>query len=155
LFLIIIDFMLLVKLFVIEIVLLFIQFTMGMINNLFIVVPLNAPFYFLSYSGGLEVLAHIINGALILVFGSLIIFFSHKTHDKLVLKLSVLAVVFAISAIINGTLFLEIFLIPKYYNIDQYFSLAMAMSFISVFTVFFTALYMINRQLKQTMLKTL
>ena len=144
-----IGFMLLVKLFVVEIVLLFIQFTMGMINNLFIVVPLNAPFYFLSYSGGLEVLAHVINGALILVFGSLIIFFSHKTRDKLVLKLSILAVVFAISAITNGILFLEIFSFPMYFNIDQYFSLAMALSFISVFTVFFTALYMVNRQLKQ------
>jgi hypothetical protein len=141
--------MLLVKLFVVEIVLLFVQFIMGMINNLLIVVPLNAPFNFLSYSGGLEVLAHIINGALILALGSLIIFFSHKTSDKLVLKLSVLAVVFAVSAIVNGTLFLKIFSFPMYYNIDQYFSLAMAISFISVFTVFFAALYMANRQLKQ------
>ena len=145
--------MLLVKLFVVEIVLLFIQFTMGMINNLFIIVPLNAPFNFLSYSGGLEVLAHVINGALILVFGSLIIYFSHKTHDKLVMHLSVLAVVFAISAIINGTLFLEIFSFPMYYNIDQYFSLAMALSFILVFTVFYAALSMVNKQLKQTMPK--
>ena len=146
--------MLLVKLFVVEIVLLFIQFTMGMINNLFVIVPINSPFYFLSYSGGLEVLAHVIDGALILVFGSLIIFFSHKTRDKLVLKLSVLAVVFAISAVINGILFLEIFSFPMYYNIDQYFSLAMAMSFISVFTVFFTVLFKVNRQLKQKMLHT-
>lgn len=143
--------MLLTKLFVVAIVLLFVQFTMGMINNLFIVVPINAPFNFFGYSGGLEVLAHVINGALILAVASSIIYFSYRTHDKTVLKLSVLGVVFALSAVINGTLFLEIFLIPAYHNIDQYFSLAMAMSFISVFAVLFTTLYLVNRQLKQTL----
>lgn len=94
-------------------------------------------------------MAHITNGALILAVGLLIIYFSYKSHDKFVLKLSVLAAIFGSSAIINGTLFLVIFLIPQYHSIDQYFSLAMAMSFISAFTVFFAALYMINRHEKQ------
>ena len=46
--------MLLRKLLIVEIALLFAQFWMGMTNNLFIVVPLNGPFNFLGYAGGLE-----------------------------------------------------------------------------------------------------
>ena len=139
--------MLLSKLFIVEIVLLFAQFWMGMTNNLFIIVPLNVPFNFLGYAGGLEVLAHVVNGSLILAIGASIIYFSYKTKNKLVLKLSVLTVVFTISAIVEGTLFLEIFLIPSLQHIDDYFSFAMGMSFLSVFTVFFTCLYLIKKQL--------
>jgi hypothetical protein len=73
---------------------------------------LNAPFNFLGYAGGLWVLAHVVNGSLILAIGLLIIYFSYETKDKLVFRLSVLAIAFAISAIANGTLFLEIVLIP-------------------------------------------
>jgi hypothetical protein len=138
--------MLLSKLFIVEIVLLFAQFWIGMTNNLFIIVPLNAPFNFLGYAGGLEVLAHVVNGSLILAIGVSIIYFSYKTRNKLVLKLSVLSVVIAISAVVNGTLFLGIFLLPSLRTIDDYFSMAMAVSFLLVFTVFFTSLYVIKKQ---------
>jgi hypothetical protein len=133
------------KLFIIEIVLLFAQFWMGMTNNLFIIVPLNSPFNFFGYAGGVEVLAHIVNGSLILAIGLLIIYFSHKIKNSLVLRLTALAVVFAASAIASGTLFLEIFLIPSLQQVDDYFSMVMAISFLSVFTVFFTEIYVLKK----------
>jgi hypothetical protein len=139
------NFEILSKLIIIELFLLFVQFGFGMWNNLFALISLKAPFSFFVYSGGLEVLAHIINGVLILIFGFTIIWFNYKTRKSLALKLSVLAVVFTISAIANGILFLEIFLIPALYNIDNYFSMAMAISFLAAFTVLFSELYVINK----------
>ena len=49
-------------------VLLFIQYWLGMVINLFAMIPDNSPLNFLSYTGGFEVLAHIDNGFLILIF---------------------------------------------------------------------------------------
>jgi hypothetical protein len=112
-----------------------------MYNNLFVNVPLKAPFDFLSYPGGLWILAHIITGLLILSFGLAIGWFSFKSKDFLILKLSALAILFTAIAIICGIVFLEIFSIPSLYNIDNYFSLTMAMSFLSVFTMIFADLY--------------
>jgi hypothetical protein len=132
------------KLIIIELFLLFVQFWFGMINNLFAVVPLNAPFSFFVYTGGLDVLTHIVNGSIILSLGLPIIWFSYKTKKPIVLALSVLAIIFVISAIINGILFLEIFYIPSLYNIDNYFSFAMAISFLSVFTVLFLEMYVLK-----------
>ena len=139
------NFEILSKLIIIELFLLFVQFGFGMWNNLFALIPLKAPFSFFVYSGGLEVLAHITNGALILILGFTIIWFSYKTKNSLAFKLSALAIVFIISAIANGVLFLEIFLIPALYNIDNYFSLTMAISFLAVFTVLFSELYVIKK----------
>ena len=117
-----------------------------MTNNLFIIVPLDAPFNFLGYSGGIEVLAHVINGSLILAIGILIIYYSYKTQNTSVLKLSVIAAVLVGVAIVSGTVFLEIFLIPAYRHVDDYFSMVMAVSFLSVFSVFFTALYVLKKR---------
>jgi hypothetical protein len=61
--------MILFSLFIVEIALLFVQFWMGITNILFIIVPLNAPFNFIGYAGGLWVLAHVVNGLLILAIG--------------------------------------------------------------------------------------
>jgi hypothetical protein len=143
------NFGILSKLIIVELFLLFVQFGVGMINNLFVDVPLNAPFKFFAYSGGLEVFGHLVNGVLIVFFGFTIIWFSFKGRISLAIKLSVLAVAFAISAIVNGILFLEIFSIPALYNTDNYFSLAMALSFLAVFTCLFSELYVINKNDKR------
>ena len=139
------DYGILRKLFVIEIALLFAQFWMGMSTNLFIYIPLKTQFDFLSYAGGIEVLAHIVNGSLILFFGFTIIWCSYELKNPIILKLSVLAVVFTIIAITSGVVFLEIFSVPSLYNTDNYFSIAMAMCFLSVFTVFFSEMYVIKK----------
>jgi hypothetical protein len=129
------------KLLVVEIALLFIQFGLGMFANLFVDIPLNAPFNFFGYTDGLLILAHIVNGSLILFFGFTIIWFSYKAKDLLIRILPVLSVVLTIIAITCGIVFLEIFSFPSLYNNDNYFSLAMAMSFLCVFTVLFSELY--------------
>ncbi len=138
------DYSILRKLLGIEIVLLFAQFLMGMSSNLFVIIPINSSFDFLSYAGGLDILAHIVNGSLILFFGFMIIWFSYKAKNSLVLKLSVLAVALAITAVACGTIFLEVFSVPSLYNSGNDFSMAMAMSFLIVFTVFFSELYAIK-----------
>ena len=51
-----------------------------------------------------------------------------------------IAVALTIFAITFGTLF-RAFSIPSLYNIGNYFSLAMAMAFLFIFTVFFLDLY--------------
>jgi hypothetical protein len=135
------NFDILSKLIIVELFLLFVQFGVGMINNLFVNVSLKAPFKFFAYSGGLDVFGHIVNGGLILLLAFTIIWFSFKGKNSLAFKLSVLAVVFIISAIVNGVLFLEIFSIPSLFNTDNYFSLAMALSFLAVFTCLFSELY--------------
>ena len=89
-------------------------------------------------------MAHVVDGSLILAIGMLIIWYNYKTQSKLTLKLSVLALVFTVSAIVSGTLFLEIFSFPKYYGVNDYFSMAMAMSFLAAFAVFFTEIYVIK-----------
>jgi hypothetical protein len=144
----IMDYGVLRKLFVIEIVLLFAQFWMGMSSNLFINIPLNAPFDFFGYADGLEVLAHIVNGSLILFLGFTIIWYSYQTKNPMILKMSVLAVVFTIIAITSGVVFLKIFSVPSLYNSDNYFSIAMAMCFLSVFTVFFSEIYVTEKAQK-------
>ena len=141
----IMAFTLLRKLIIVELVLLFIQFSFGIWNTLFALVPLSAPFNFFIYYGGLAVLAHIVIGSLILVFGGLIILFSYKTKNPLILRMSALAVVFTISAIANGVIFLEIFSFPSLYYIDNDFSFVMAISFLLVFTVFFTEIYITKK----------
>lgn len=133
------------KVIIVEIFLLMIQFWLGMSTNLFVEIPLGAPFSFLVYSGGLEVLAHIVNGSLIVALGAVIVWFTYKMKNSTALKLSALAVVFTASAVVNGAVFLEIFSVPTLYNIDNDFSIGMAMSFLFAFTALFTELYVIKK----------
>lgn len=135
----------LTKLTIIELFLLFVQFSIGMWNNLFALIPLGSPFKFFTYAGGVEVLAHITVGSLILIVGSTLIWVSYKTRNSLAVELSALSVAFILSAIVNGVLFLEIFSIPSLYNVDNYFSLAMALSFLAAFTLLFSELYLTKK----------
>jgi len=95
-------------------------------NNLIVDVLLNAPFKFFVYSGGLDVFGHIVNGVLILLFGFAIIWFSFKAENSLAVKLSVLALIFTVSANVNGDTFLGNFFNPLSLQYRYYFSLAMA-----------------------------
>ena len=126
------------------------QFFIGMSANLFINIPINGSFNFFGYTGGFAVLAHIINGSLILALGCTIILLGYRAKDLFILRLSATAVVLTILAITFGTLFLEAFSIPSLYNVGNYFSLAMAMSFLFIFTVFFLDLYSTKKSPKSS-----
>jgi hypothetical protein len=81
-------------------------------------------------------------------FGA-IIFFSFKTRSGLIRNLSILTVLFVVSAIVNGVVFLKIYYIPSLYGYENDFSMAMAMSFLSAFTVLFSEVYAITRTEKK------
>lgn len=119
-------------------VLLFIQYWLGMVINLFIDIPKIDPVNFLVYSGGLEVLAHILNGVLILFMSVLIAYYSVKLTNSIFSKLSTFGILFVVSAIAAGVLFiLE--------GMDNSFSIAMAMIFISIYSLYFYEFYLIGK----------
>ncbi len=132
------DYNTLKKLITLEGVLLFVQFWLGMETNLFVEIPAEAPLNFFGYSGGLGVLAHIANGALILLVASLILIYSVRLTNSLFSKLSIVGIIFVAVAIAGGVIFIT-------GGLDDSFSMAMAMSFISVYTLYFYEFYLIGR----------
>jgi hypothetical protein len=113
----------------VEVILLFVQFWLGMSINLFVTVPLNSASNFSSYSGGTEVLTHMVSGVLVLAFAGLILSYGSRLRIIRVSALSVVAVVFAGVAAATGATFL-------FRMQDDNLSLAMAMSFIIIYTAF-------------------
>ena len=124
------------KLIIIVGVLLFIQYWLGMVINLFTTIPINSPLNFLGYSGGLEVLAHILNGFLILAVSFLIIIYSIKITRSFLSKLSLLASLFVVSGITMGLIF-------TLGGLNNSFSIAMAMIFISTYSLYFYEFYLV------------
>ncbi len=124
-------------------VLLFIQYWLGMVINLFAVIPRTTPLNFLNYSGGLEVLAHITNGFMILIISAVIIIYSIKLTNSIYSKLTIIATLFIISAIITGLIFII-------EGMNNSFSIAMAMIFISTYTLYFYLFILIIKAENQT-----
>jgi hypothetical protein len=87
-------------------VLLFIQYWLGMVINLFSKISDTNPLNFLSYSGGIEVLAHITNGILIVLVSLIIVLYCIKLSNSLFSKISFIGILFVISAIISGFIFI-------------------------------------------------
>ena len=90
----------------VEVILLFVQFWLGMSINLFVTVPLNSASNFSSYSGGSEVLAHMFNGVLVLALAGLILSYGSRLRLIRVSALSVVGVVFGVVAAVTGAKFL-------------------------------------------------
>lgn len=118
-------------------ILLFIQYGLGMVINLFAEIPAETPLDFLGYFGGVEVLVHIINGILILVVGLVILAYSIKINS-LFSWLSLISVVFVAFAVIFGVIFIT-------GGMNDSFSIAMAMSFISIYTLYFYEFYLTGK----------
>ncbi len=119
-------------------VLLFIQYWLGMVINLFANISKTNPLNFLSYSGGFEVLTHILNGFLILIVSLIIVLYCLKLTNSIFNKLSILATLFVISAITTGLVFIL-------GGMDDSFSIAMAMIFISTYTLYFYEFYLVSK----------
>jgi hypothetical protein len=88
-----------------QVILLFVQFWLGMNLNLFVAVPLKSPQNFSSYSGGYELLAHIVNGVTIFVLSGLILSYGSRLKSWYLSALSVVGLVFAIIAPATGATF--------------------------------------------------
>lgn len=121
-------------------VLLFVQYWLGMVINLFAMIPSNSSLAFLSYSGGFEVFAHIINGFLILIISIIIIYYSTKLTNSYFSKFSLLGTLFVISGIIMGLIFIL-------GGMNNSFSIAMAMIFITTYSLYFYEFHLISKKL--------
>ncbi len=119
-------------------ILLFIQYWLGMVINLFVTIPKSDPLNFLNYSGGIEVLAHISNGVLIFIISCLIVYYSIRLTNSIFSKLSIVGIIFVLSAIISGLVFIL-------GGMDNPFSIAMAMIFISIYSLYFYEFYLIDK----------
>ena len=115
-------------------VLLFVQYGLGIVVNLFAVIPPDIPLAFFSYSAGIEVLAHIVNGSLILIIAVGIVAISATLSNHLLPRLALLALIFVAAAVATGLIF-------TLQGQNPAFSIAMAMSFISAYTVYFGAYF--------------
>ncbi len=111
-------------------VLLFVQYWLGMSLNLFGDVPAEISINFLGHSGGIELLAHTVIGTIIL----LISFTIPKQAAIFPRLLSYIASAFVAAAVFSGFAFLL-------RGQDNSFSMAMAMSFILIYTIY---LYIIS-----------
>lgn len=115
----------------VEIVLLFTQFWLGLSVNLFAIIPVFTPFSFSNYVGGTEVLAHIINGLLILALAGFILSYGYRL-TKSVSWLLVLSIVFVITALTAGFNFFNYLLEEQ----TPFLSMTMAVSFLMSFASF-------------------
>jgi ascorbate-specific PTS system EIIC-type component UlaA len=130
-------------------ILLSVQFWLGMGNNLFTILPTPpplftfsaAPLVFTNYQGGIEVLAHICFGFAVLILGVVIPPSLKQAGDHRGALLSWLAFASVASALFGGMMF-------AFAGQNNSFSMEMAMSFISALLVYFVALYMFDREKK-------
>jgi len=123
-----------------EVVLLFIQFWLGVAINLFVSIPLLSPFNFSSYSGGSEVLAHIVNGILVIVLAALLLIYSVRLKSIFISALSTAALAFVIVASERGMAYALV-------GHDNIYSLEMAISFLVAYTIYLAMFYVAERML--------
>jgi hypothetical protein len=121
-----------------QVILLFVQFWLGMNLNLFVAVPLKSPQNFSSYSGGYELLAHIVIGVTIFVLAGLLLSYGSRLRSRYLSALSVFGLVFAIIAPATGVTF-------TLSGQDNSLSLAMAMSFLIAFAVYLSGFYLVDK----------
>ena len=132
------DFRLFKILLAAEIVLLFIQFWLGMSINLFVMIPMLSPFSFSSYAGGFEVFAHIAIGVSVLAIAGVILSYGFRLKSTYISALSVVALVFAFIAPATGYAFVL-------RGQDSTLSMAMAISFLITYTIYLAEFYIIQR----------
>ena len=121
----------------IEVLLLFVQFWLGMSINLYVSLPVYTPQYFSGYVGGQEVLAHIVSAIVILVLAGLILSYGSRFRSQRVIVFSSIGLSFAIIAALTGATFML-------RSRDDSLSLTMAMSFILAFTIYLSEFFFVD-----------
>jgi CDP-diglyceride synthetase len=120
------------------VVLLFVQFCLGMYINLYVTLPMYQPLNFSSYSGGTLVLTHLVTGVLVLALAGLIVSYSVRCRERLVCALAVLGFAFAVVAAGTGYTF-------AVHSQDSSLSMAMAVSFLVIYTIYFSMFHLTSR----------
>ncbi len=112
---------------------------MGMSTNLFISPYISStnPIAILFQIIGIELFIHIINGCLIFVFAIWILILIHRLQRKLITNLAILALISTATAIFGGLIFF-------FFGQNDTYSMMMAMSFISIFTIYFVDIILIE-----------
>ena len=129
---------LLKKMLAIGIVLLFVQFWLGMNLNLFVTLPMRLPSNFFSYSGGDELFVHVFVGLEVFVLAGLILSYASRLRSIRFSSLSVIAFIFALVAVAAGATF-------ALRGHEDIFSLGMSISFLIVFAVFLAEYFIIDK----------
>ena len=120
------------------VVLLFVQFWLGMNLNLFVSLPIRLPSDFFSYSGGDELFAHVFVGVAVFVLAGLILSYGSRLRNIRFLALSAIGFIFSFVAVATGATFA----LRGHENI---ISLAMGMSFLLVFAVFLAEYFLLDK----------
>jgi hypothetical protein len=127
------------KLFIVELVLLFVQFVLGMFVNMYETVPFAVDFTSFAYTlQGVGFGIHHYIALFVLVFAVLALASSLRLKNSLLSKLSVLGLVLLVAAYASGTALI-------YLEDNDLFSLAMATSFISALIVYVSAIFLARR----------
>jgi len=111
-------------------ILLFTQYLIGMGITLFVTIPQQTAFSFFGYTGGVEVLAHIAIGIMIVIVALAILASSIKLNNAFLSTLSLLALALIVGAVGDGALFMLL-------GLQYTYSMAMAIGFILAFIVYF------------------
>jgi hypothetical protein len=120
------------------VVLLFLQFWLGMNLNLFVSLPIRLPSNFFSYSGGDELFAHVFVGVAVFVLAGLILSYGSRLRNIRFSTLSVIGFVFALIAVAAGAAF-------TLRGHEDIISLGMSMSFLIVFIVFLEEYFLLEK----------
>lgn len=110
-------------------ILLFTEYLIGMGINLFVTIPQQTAFSFFGYTGGVEVLAHIAIGIVIVIVALAILASSIKLNNAFLSTLSLLALALIVGAVGDGALFMLL-------GLQNTYSMAMAMSFVLALIVY-------------------
>ncbi len=125
-----------------EVLLLFVQFWLGMYVNLYVNLPVFGAQDFSSYVGGQDVLVHIAVGVSILVLAALILSYGSRLRKLQVNLLASFGLVFVILAPLTGATFL-------FRDQDNVLSMAMATNFLLAFTVFLTVFHLVDKLISE------
>jgi hypothetical protein len=120
------------------VVLLFVQFWLGMNLNLFVFLPMRLPSDFFSYSGGDELLVHVFVGVAVFVLAGLILSYGSRLRNIRFSALSAIGFIFSLVATATGATFA----LRGHENI---ISLGMAMSYLLVFAVFLAEYFLLEK----------
>jgi len=118
------------KLIAVAVILLFIQYLTGLGIDLFVAIPQQTAFNFFGYPGGVDVLAHVAIGIMIVIVALAILASSIKLNNAFLSTLSLLALALIVGAVGDGALFMLL-------GLQYTYSMAMAIGFILAFIVYF------------------
>ena len=127
------------RLLIVGVVLLVVQFLVGMFVNVYEIVPFNVNFGSFAYSAqGIGFGLHHYVGAFVLLFAALVLAFGFRLKNALLTKLSAIGLALLIIAYLSGITLI-------YLENNYLFSFTMAASFIFALIVYISAIFLTKK----------